>query len=115
MVKEPFRTPPNTIQTIIETTKDSSSTSTTVEDESIRAFISRRFSSMVADRIVSAMVSGIYAGDISELSARACFGRLWHMERKYGSIIRGLWSTRNDKTDVDAQRIQRELLDPTRT
>ncbi|KAI8053255.1 hypothetical protein BDF22DRAFT_683574 [Syncephalis plumigaleata] len=109
MTKEPFRTSPNAIQTVTATA------TAAMEDESIRDFISRRFSPIVADRIVSAVVSGIYAGDISELSARACLGQLWHMERKYGSILRGLWSTRNDPVDADVQRIQQELLNTSHT
>jgi oxygen-dependent protoporphyrinogen oxidase len=82
----------------------------TTEDESIRSFISRRFSPLVADRLVSAVVSGIYAGDIGELSARACFGRLWHAERRYGSIIRGLSKASKEPMDPDLLALRETLL-----
>lgn len=41
-----------------------------IVDESIADFISRRFVPEVADNIVSAVCHGIYAGDISRLSAQ---------------------------------------------
>ena len=59
-------------------------------DESIHGFISRRFGTHVAEKIVSGMVSGIYAGDTRSLSLRACFPRLWQLEHEHGSIVKGL-------------------------
>ena len=60
-----------------------------MRDESVGAFISRRFGSALADNIVSAVFHGIYAGDIYKLSARSIVPVLWHMEEKYGSLMRG--------------------------
>lgn len=50
------------------------------EDESVADFISRRFSPEIADNLASAMMHGIYAGDIDKLSAQALLGRLRDME-----------------------------------
>ncbi|KAJ5653073.1 hypothetical protein N7490_000076 [Penicillium lividum] len=44
------------------------------KDESISDFISRRFTPEIADNLVSAMMHGIYAGDIDKLSAQALLG-----------------------------------------
>ncbi|KAF9277313.1 hypothetical protein BGZ88_001246 [Linnemannia elongata] len=60
------------------------------EDESIQDFITRRFGKGFSDDLISAMVHGIYAGDISKLSVRSTFGMLYHMEKDYGSIVLGM-------------------------
>lgn len=50
------------------------------EDESVADFVSRRFSPEIADNLASAMMHGIYAGDIDKLSAQALLGRARDME-----------------------------------
>ncbi|RHY23305.1 hypothetical protein DYB36_012185, partial [Aphanomyces astaci] len=59
-------------------------------DESIYDFISRRFSPVVANRLLDPMVSGIFGGNIRHLSMRSCFGLLWDMEQSHGSIVRAM-------------------------
>eukprot|EP00947_MAST-08B_sp_MAST-8B-sp1_P001594 g1594.t1 len=61
-------------------------------DESIRSFMSRRFSDATADTLVDGMVSGIYAGDISKLSAASCspFNMLRELEQEHGSVVTGM-------------------------
>lgn len=49
-------------------------------DESVSSFISRRFNSQVADNLVSAMMHGIYAGDIDQLSAQTLLGPIRNLE-----------------------------------
>lgn len=63
---------------------------TSLPDESIDAFITRRFSAKVAQNLVSAVVRGIYAGDSRELSVRSCFPSLWLAEQKHGSVLKGM-------------------------
>ncbi|KAF8930960.1 hypothetical protein BGZ47_000296 [Haplosporangium gracile] len=60
------------------------------EDESIQDFVTRRFGKGFSDDLISAMVHGIYAGDVSKLSIRSTFGMLYHMEKDYGSIVLGM-------------------------
>lgn len=43
---------------------------TSLEDESIYSFFSRRFNKDIANNLVSAMVHGIYAGNIHQLSIK---------------------------------------------
>ncbi|KAJ3146190.1 hypothetical protein HDU89_006331 [Geranomyces variabilis] len=62
----------------------------TLPDESIHAFVSRRFSPAMADNLVSAVLHGIYAGNAKELSVRSAMPILWEAERKHGSVGRGL-------------------------
>jgi oxygen-dependent protoporphyrinogen oxidase len=59
------------------------------EDESVAAFFTRRFGKNITDTVVRPFVSGIYAGDADQLSARSTFPSLFETEREYGSIIGG--------------------------
>ncbi|KAI0461572.1 hypothetical protein LJB42_000871 [Komagataella kurtzmanii] len=57
-------------------------------DESVDHFFNRRFATKLSENIVSAIVHGIYAGDVKKLSVKAVFPRLPEMEQESGSIIR---------------------------
>src|SRR4029077_4389790 len=59
-------------------------------DESVAAFIRRKFSPQLLDRLVGPFVSGIYAGDPERLSLRSAFPQLYEAEKSAGSIIRGM-------------------------
>jgi oxygen-dependent protoporphyrinogen oxidase len=60
------------------------------DDESVYAFISRRYTPTMATRLFAPMLSGIYAGDIHQLSARSTLSQLWQWERQHGSILKGM-------------------------
>ncbi|PCH35100.1 Protoporphyrinogen oxidase [Wolfiporia cocos MD-104 SS10] len=60
------------------------------DDESVDAFLTRRFGAEFARSFGSALVHGIYAADARELSARTAFPSLLALEaRGYGSVVRG--------------------------
>src|SRR6266702_4265116 len=59
-------------------------------DESVAAFIRRKFSPQLLDRLVGPFVSGIYAGDPERLSVRSSFPQLYEAEKAAGSIVRGM-------------------------
>ena len=59
-------------------------------DESVAAFVRRKFSPQLLDRLVGPFVSGIYAGDPERLSARSAFPQLFEAEQSAGSIVRGM-------------------------
>jgi len=59
-------------------------------DESIAAFVRRKFSAQLLDRLVGPFVSGVYAGDPERLSVRSAFPQLHEAEKASGSIIRGM-------------------------
>lgn len=54
-----------------------------VNDESVKSFVSRRIGVPLAERMVSAVMRGIYAADAAQLSARsvARLNRLFYLER----------------------------------
>ncbi|EME42757.1 hypothetical protein DOTSEDRAFT_73524 [Dothistroma septosporum NZE10] len=65
-----------------------------VQDESIGSFFSRRLSKPIVDRILSAVIHGIYAGDVYQLSAKSLFPQLWRDEGEHGSVSHGMLQSR---------------------
>jgi protoporphyrinogen/coproporphyrinogen III oxidase len=59
-------------------------------DESVAAFMRRKFTDQLLDRFVGPFVSGIYAGDPEKLSLRSAFPMLHEAEEAFGSILRGM-------------------------
>lgn len=59
------------------------------EDESIASFFSRRLDSRLANNLVSAVLHGIYAGDVEKLSMQSLLPALWKYAKLYGSIRKG--------------------------
>ncbi|MBP9092168.1 protoporphyrinogen oxidase [bacterium] len=64
------------------------------EDESLAAFVRRRFGQELLDKLAQPMVAGVYVGDAEKLSAAHVAARFVEMERTTGSVIRGLWAER---------------------
>ena len=62
------------------------------EDESIAAFVRRRFGEEAADYLAEPLLAGIHAGDVERLSMRALFPRLLEAERQAGSVMRAFRS-----------------------
>jgi len=64
------------------------------QDESIAAFVHRKFGDELLNRLVAPFVSGVYAGDPERLSLRAAFPRIHEFESQYGSVLRGALKSR---------------------
>lgn len=60
------------------------------EDESVASLVTRHFGPEAVDRLADPLLSGIYGGDASQLSARSVLPRLVEMENQYGSLTRGM-------------------------
>jgi protoporphyrinogen/coproporphyrinogen III oxidase len=58
-------------------------------DESVAAFVRRKFTQELLDRLVGPFVSGIFAGDPERLSLRAAFATIYEAEKRFGSVICG--------------------------
>ncbi|MGQ0810881.1 MAG: protoporphyrinogen oxidase [Nitrospiraceae bacterium] len=65
-----------------------------MNDESVAAFFRRRFGREAFERVMEPLMAGIYGGDAEKMSLTATFPRFTEMEREYGSVIRGMWSSR---------------------
>jgi oxygen-dependent protoporphyrinogen oxidase len=64
------------------------------DDESIGAFVRRRFGQEAADYLADPLLAGIHAGDAEELSVRTLFPRLVEAERESGSVLRAFRAMR---------------------
>ena len=53
------------------------------------AFVVRRLGQEFLDYAINPFVSGVYAGDPWKLSVREAFGKVYDLEQRYGSLIRG--------------------------
>ena len=58
-------------------------------DISLEEFVRAHFGQELVDYGLNPFVGGVYAGDPRQLSARHSFPKLWEIEQKHGSIIRG--------------------------
>jgi protoporphyrinogen/coproporphyrinogen III oxidase len=68
-----------------------------LQDESVGDFVTRRLGQPLADNLVSALLHGIYAGDLYKLSARTIFPLFWHLEKIsdsgiVGEIVKQMWN-----------------------
>jgi oxygen-dependent protoporphyrinogen oxidase len=59
-------------------------------DESVAAFVRRRFGAEVVDALAVPFLSGTFAGDPATLSARAVLPLLVALEERHGSVLRGM-------------------------
>lgn len=59
------------------------------EDESLADFVRRRLGQEFLDYAINPMVGGIYAGNPEKLSVREAFPKVYALEEKYGSLIKG--------------------------
>ena len=57
-------------------------------DETVAEFAQRRLGAEAAERLIDPFVSGVFAGDPTQLSLKATFPRLAELEAEYGSLIK---------------------------
>ena len=74
-------------------------------EETVAEFWSRRFGREFTDRVIDPMVGGLFAAQAQEMSMRTVFPSLVEMERRYGSIIRGLASSRRAGGRMPGRRL----------
>ena len=59
-------------------------------DESVASMVTRRLGRQVLERVAQPLAAGIYTADPANLSAAATMPRFVAMERRYGSLVKGL-------------------------
>jgi oxygen-dependent protoporphyrinogen oxidase len=59
-------------------------------DESVATLVERHFGAEAVERLADPLLSGIFGGDATKLSARTVLPRLVEMESEYGSLTRGM-------------------------
>jgi oxygen-dependent protoporphyrinogen oxidase len=60
------------------------------EDESLAGFVRRRLGTEALNKIAGPLMGGIYAADPEQLSLKSSFPIFLEMERKHGSLLRGM-------------------------
>jgi oxygen-dependent protoporphyrinogen oxidase len=60
------------------------------QDESIASFIRRRLGRQALERLAEPLLAGIHSGEPERLSMDFLFPRFVQLEKKYGSLIRGM-------------------------
>jgi protoporphyrinogen/coproporphyrinogen III oxidase len=60
------------------------------DEESLASFVTRRLGREVLERVAQPLAGGIYTADPERLSITATMPRFVEMERRYGSVCRGL-------------------------
>ncbi|AIE59270.1 protoporphyrinogen oxidase [Bacillus methanolicus MGA3] len=60
------------------------------KDQSLGQFFRRRLGDEVVENLIEPLLSGIYAGDIDQLSLMATFPQFYEVEQKYRSLILGM-------------------------
>jgi oxygen-dependent protoporphyrinogen oxidase len=90
-------------------------------DESVDAFLNRRFHPLFSRVCGSALVHGIYAADSRLLSVRTAFPKLWELEEKGGRggviwamLFRSKAEREREKQAAEENRRRYELGDTTR-
>ena len=58
-------------------------------EENLAEFVRRRIGQEFLDYAINPFVAGVYAGDPARLSVKHAFPKLFEVEQKYGSLIRG--------------------------
>uniref|UniRef100_A0A8C5SL86 Protoporphyrinogen oxidase n=1 Tax=Laticauda laticaudata TaxID=8630 RepID=A0A8C5SL86_LATLA len=78
----------------------------TEPDETIHAFVARRFGQEMADIAIDSLCRGVFAGDSRALSIRSCFPALFLAERKHGSVMLGMTLAKKETSPVDCRLIR---------
>jgi oxygen-dependent protoporphyrinogen oxidase len=71
-------------------------------DESVAAFVRRRFNQEIVDYLANPFVAGTFAGDPEQLSLRHALPQLLALERSQGSVIKGLNQRLKSRAGSDA-------------
>ena len=67
-------------------------------DESLASFVTRRLGREVLDRVAQPLAGGIYTADPEQLSMSATMPRFVEMERRHGSLMRGMHAAEAART-----------------
>lgn len=61
-----------------------------IDNETLADFARRRLGKEAYEKLIDPMASGIYAGNPESLSLKSCFPKIFNLEEKYGSLIKGM-------------------------
>jgi len=79
-------------------------------NESIADLVVRRMGKSYLDYAVDPFISGIYAGDPSQLVTRFALPKLYALEQTYGSFIGGSVKKKSEPKDERSKKVTREVF-----
>ncbi|WHY68302.1 protoporphyrinogen oxidase [Neobacillus sp. SuZ13] len=82
------------------------------KDQSLGEFFRRRLGDEVVENLIEPLLSGIYAGDIDQLSLMSTFPQFYEVEQKYRSLIIGMKKSTpsQPKTPVNKEKAKGAFL-----
>ena len=83
-------------------------------DETVASFVRRRLGSEALDKIAEPLMGGIHVSDPERQSLQASFPRFIDLERKHGSLIRGMLASRRKHAPAARCQAAAHLHDPAR-
>jgi oxygen-dependent protoporphyrinogen oxidase len=78
-------------------------------DETVFEFASRRIGEEAATVLVDAMVSGVFAGNIRELSLASSFPKMAAMETEHGSLVKAMFARMGERRAAKRQAEEMKL------
>jgi len=75
------------------------------DDETLADFAKRRLGKEAYEKLIDPMASGIYAGNSELLSLKSCFPKIFNLEEKYGSLIKGMIKLQKEAQKSGKQKI----------
>ncbi|WP_042356536.1 protoporphyrinogen oxidase [Bacillus rubiinfantis] len=78
------------------------------KDQSLGGFFRRRLGDEVVENLIEPLLSGIYAGDIDQMSLMSTFPQFYEVEQKYRSLIIGMKKTKPSKPSKSAEPIVKD-------
>ena len=85
-----------------------------IQEENLADFVTRRLGQEFLDYAVNPFVAGVYAGDPHQLSVKHAFPKLYNLEQRYGSLIRGQFMgarERKKRAEVSKQSAKKFSFD----
>ena len=71
-------------------------------DRSVAEFVTDHFGAETLDYLAEPLLSGVYGGDPAKLSIASVLPRFLEMEKKYGSLVRGVMAARQSSARAGA-------------
>lgn len=81
-------------------------------EESVADFVRRRIGKEFYNYALNPLVAGVFAGDPEKLAVRYAFPKVWNLEQKYGSLIRGIFPNAKAKKASGLYEKKRTLSFP---
>lgn len=83
------------------------------EDISVADFLEQRVGKEVVERLADPFISGIYAGNVAELSLPAVFPKLWQWEQSAGSLLKGAKQAKRSSQNSNRPKKPMQLMSVT--